>query len=98
MNLALKHAAGLCDSASALAALIEVTPQYLNQLMKEEDDPKWRPIPDYLCPRIELAVKGKVTCEQLQPGIKWVRIKDPAWPHPEGRPLIDISVREKVDA
>lgn len=42
-----------------------------------------------LCVAVESATDGVVTCEDLRPDVRWVRIKDKAWPHPQGRPLVD---------
>ena len=43
------------------------------------------------CPAIELATKGAVTVESLRPDVRWQRIPDPTWPHPEGRPCRDYA-------
>jgi DNA-binding transcriptional regulator YdaS (Cro superfamily) len=50
-----------------------------------------RSVPDTRCPSIERATDGAVTCEELRPDVKWSRIKDKAWPHPQGRPVIDVA-------
>lgn len=50
-----------------------------------------RPTPTDRCPAIERATEGRVTCEELRPDIRWHRIPDPAWPHAEGRPAIDVA-------
>ncbi len=52
-----------------------------------------RRVPEDRCPEIELACKGAVTCEQLRPDLSWVRVADSAWPHAEGRPLLDHAAR-----
>jgi len=49
-----------------------------------------RPPPDR-CPAIERATAGRVPCEQLRPDVRWQRVPDPDWPHPEGRPCIDVA-------
>jgi DNA-binding transcriptional regulator YdaS (Cro superfamily) len=55
----------------------------------------WRNrVPPDRCPAIEKATGGAVTCEQLRPDVRWVRVPDPAWPHPDGRPCIDVAARE----
>lgn len=46
-------------------------------------------IPAERCPDIERAF-GK-PCEQLRPDVRWQRVPDPAWPHPDGRPCIDVA-------
>lgn len=54
---------------------------------------EWRKrgIPVDRCPAIEQGTAGAFTCEQMRPDVRWHRIADPAWPHPEGRPLIDVT-------
>jgi DNA-binding transcriptional regulator YdaS (Cro superfamily) len=47
-----------------------------------------RPPPDR-CPELERATAGRVTCEQLRPDMRWTRVPDAQWPHPDGRPCID---------
>jgi DNA-binding transcriptional regulator YdaS (Cro superfamily) len=49
-----------------------------------------RPPPDR-CPAIERATAARVTCEQLRPDVRWHRVPDAAWPHPDGRPCIDVA-------
>lgn len=43
------------------------------------------------CPAIERAMQGSVLCERMRPDIRWLRVPDAAWPHPNGRPLIDVA-------
>jgi len=45
------------------------------------------------CPAIEQATQGVVTCEQLRPDVRWQRVPDANWPHPGGRPCIDIAAQ-----
>lgn len=40
---------------------------------------------------IERRECGQVTVEQLTRGIIWRRVPDPDWPHPNGRPCIDVA-------
>jgi len=52
----------------------------------------WRGrIPMERCPAIERASDGRYTAEALRPDVTWVRVSDPAWPHPMGRPCIDVA-------
>lgn len=44
---------------------------------------------------IEHATKGAVECEALVHG-GWVRIPDPDWPHPQGRPLRDYAIPKET--
>lgn len=48
-------------------------------------------IPPDRCPDLERATQGRVTCETLRPDVRWQRVPDPAWPHPQGRPCIDVA-------
>ena len=51
----------------------------------------WRgKIPTERCPAIERAMGGQRTCEELRPDVHWHRVPDADWPHPQGRPLIDV--------
>lgn len=54
---------------------------------------EWRTrgIPPDRCPAIERAKGGSVTCEELRPDVRWQRVPDPDWPHPDGRPCIDVA-------
>lgn len=52
---------------------------------------KRRGIPADRCPAIERGSEGSVTVEQMRPDVRWHRVADPAWPHPDGRPLIDVA-------
>jgi len=53
----------------------------------------WRQsgIPPGRCPAIELAMHGAVTCEEMRADVPWLRVPDFTWPHPMGRPVIDIA-------
>lgn len=42
------------------------------------------------CPALERAYPGRVTCEELRPDVRWVRVPDPYWPDHRGRPCIDV--------
>ena len=43
---------------------------------------------------IEKESRGEVLCDGLREDVSWVRIPDPDWPHPNGRPLVDHSQRK----
>lgn len=47
-----------------------------------------KPSPDYAV-AIERATRGHVPVEKWNTTHRWLRIPDPQWPHPAGRPLID---------
>lgn len=48
-------------------------------------------IPPERCPDLERWKQGAITCEQMRPDVRWQRVPDPAWPHPQGRPCIDVA-------
>jgi len=50
-----------------------------------------RGIPPERCPAIERATQGAMHVETLRPDVRWSRIPDPTWPHPAGRPVIDVA-------
>ena len=50
-----------------------------------------REVPAERCSDVEKACDGAVTCEELRPDLCWLRVKDADWPHPKGRPLLDVS-------
>ena len=52
---------------------------------------RYRGIPPERCPAIERATQGAHTVEALRPDVAWSRIADPSWPHPAGRPVIDVA-------
>lgn len=68
-----------------------MTPAAISQIVAGK-----RKTPPDRCPSIEQATNGKVTCDELRPDVRWHRIPDPTWPHPDGRPAIDVAgqVRE----
>lgn len=53
-------------------------------------------VPADRCPAIERATSGSVAVEQLRPDVRWVRVPDPRWPHPAGRPCIDVAAVKEV--
>lgn len=77
-------------SQAALARALCITRPTVNQWCKGE-----RPVPVEQCPAIERATKGHVQCEELHEG-PWVRIPDPEWPHPQGRPLRDYAIPKET--
>ena len=59
---------------------------------------EWRRngIPEQRCIQIEWGTQGRFTCEVIRPDVRWIRLADPDWPHPNGRPCVDLAstVRE----
>ena len=49
-----------------------------------------RPSPT-TCAEIERVTDGAVVCEDLRSDLTWKRVKDKAWPHPQGRPLLEVA-------
>ena len=84
----------LAGSQKALALVAGVSSVNVGQWVDGS-----RKVPQERCARIERALEGKVSCEQLNPTISWHRIADPDWPwHPEGKPLIDALPAEADQA
>lgn len=48
-------------------------------------------VPVERCAVVESFSGGAVTCETLRPDVAWARIPDASWPHPAGRPVIDVA-------
>lgn len=71
---------------AAVATAVGIHDQYLYQCLTGR-----RPTPADRCPAIERATSGRVSCEELRPDVRWHRVPDADWPHPEGRPLIDVA-------
>jgi DNA-binding transcriptional regulator YdaS (Cro superfamily) len=74
------------QARQAAARELGLNEQYLYQLLTKRGR-----APLERCPAIEQALKGMVTCEELRSDVAWARIPDPAWPHPAGRPVIDVA-------
>lgn len=56
---------------------------------------EWRKrgIPRDRRPHLELHYYPRFVVEQIQDGARWVRVPDPAWPHPGGRPCLDVAAQ-----
>lgn len=74
---------------SELARLIGAKPQRVSNWRR-------RGVAVSECPAIERATNGAVAVERLRPDVRWVRVPDPAWPHPGGRPCIDVAAVKEV--
>lgn len=74
---------------SRIAKEVGLHEQYLYQCFTGR-----RKLPSGHCPAIERATNGAVTVEHLRPDVRWVRVPDPNWPHPAGRPCIDVAAKE----
>jgi DNA-binding transcriptional regulator YdaS (Cro superfamily) len=69
-----------------VAEAIGLNEQYLYQCLTGR-----RPTPELHCPGIEREFNGEITVEELRPDVSWQRVPDPHWPHPKGRPCIDVA-------
>ena len=70
-----------------LAEALGIPPQLVWQWARSV-----RPVPTNRCASIELATDGAVTCEELQPGLRWLRVPDKKWPwHKGGRPVLNVA-------
>lgn len=86
MDQAIIVAARLLGGQAALARALGVTPGTVGQIVMGV-----RKTPRDRCPAIESATGGQVVVETLRPDVRWVRVPDPTWPHPGGRPCIDVA-------
>jgi DNA-binding transcriptional regulator YdaS (Cro superfamily) len=50
-----------------------------------------RPIPEEACAAIERETEGQSPVEENRSDIRWTRIPDPSWPHPQGRPVKEVA-------
>jgi DNA-binding transcriptional regulator YdaS (Cro superfamily) len=50
-----------------------------------------RPVSLVHCGAIERETAGVVSVQELRPDVSWHRIPDASWPHPGGRPLVDVA-------
>lgn len=81
----LDSAVSIAGGVNALALAVGVSPSLPSM---------WRArgtVPADNCPAIERATSGRVSCEELRPDVRWHRVPDADWPHPGGRPLIDVA-------
>jgi DNA-binding transcriptional regulator YdaS (Cro superfamily) len=93
----LEEAIDLCGGQAGLAArMTTVRQQSGRPAVRQQNVWNWLTrsggtVPGEQCPDLEYATDGKVSCEQLRPDIDWVRVPDSAWPHPNGRPCMDVA-------
>lgn len=69
-----------------LAAAMGIAPPLLSQWASAD-----RQVPLDRCAAIERHTQGVVAVESLRADARWVRVKDKNWPHPDGRPLLDLA-------
>lgn len=80
-------------TAAAIAKSVDVSPVMVTQWANGE-----KPVPAVRCPLIEFATAGQVTAEELCDEVVWIRVSDPDWPNPFGRPCIDIAAPVLIEA
>lgn len=80
-------------AAADLARSLGVTSPYVFQWVS-----RVRVIPPERCPAVERATDGRVTVEELRGDICWHRVADDTWPHPQGRPTIDVAAPGRATA
>ena len=76
------------ESMSALAKALDIHVDQVRQWRHGQDGR--RPSPAK-CADIERVTSGVVPCDELRPDLTWERIVDKDWPHPAGRPVLDVS-------
>lgn len=70
----------------ALAKAVGLNEFYLYQCLSGR-----RTTPEVRCPAIERESGGRITVSDLRADVVWQRVPDPDWPHPDGRPCIDVA-------
>lgn len=76
-------------SAASLARAVAVSPGMVTQWARGI-----RPVAvDRACTieRATAEAGSMVDVHTLRPDVAWSRIPDPTWPHPAGRPVIDVA-------
>lgn len=85
MNIQAFLAAAPRGTAASIARALGVHPVMVSQWAAGKQ------IATEQCPQIERATAGAVTVEEQRPDVRWHRVADAEWPHPDGRPLIDVA-------
>lgn len=83
---AIAAAVELIDGPSATATHLGMSPAAVSQWLSGT-----RQTPPERCPDIERLCGGRITADQLRPDVRWQRVPDLSWPHPDGRPCIDVA-------
>jgi hypothetical protein len=74
-----------------LCRLIDAHAPDMSRWISEPSHKDHRAIPEAKCALIEMHTDGMSTCEENRPDLSWARIPDPNWPHPAGRPVLDLA-------
>lgn len=84
MRAAVSRAVSRAGSQQKLAILAGVKQSTVHEWVSGE-----RPMPVRRCVRVERAIGEP--CDALRPDLTWGRVPDPNWPHPAGRPFLDVA-------
>jgi len=82
----IQRAIAISGSQQALGRMLKVSQSAVGQWALDG-----RPVPLDRAVEIEQVLEAQITCNELRPDARWVRIPDPSWPHPGGRPLLDVA-------
>jgi DNA-binding transcriptional regulator YdaS (Cro superfamily) len=82
---ALNKAISLAGSHAELTAGIGAKPNAARMWLARGNVPAEQRV------AIERFLKGKVAVEEFGDDVRWTRVKDRSWPHPKGRPLLDVA-------
>lgn len=77
----------IAGGQSALAGLIDVVPQVVNNWVRRDN------VPAEHCPKIEKALAGKVTCEELRPDVDWEYVRSSRKCGGGHMPLVSLSAQ-----
>lgn len=77
----------------AIAAAIGLHEQYLYQCLTGR-----RTTPAEHRPSLERVLYPRVKVEDFGDDVRWQRVPDPDWPHPGGRPCIDVAAPVQQEA
>lgn len=92
----LEKAIRCCNGQTGLAEAIggDVKQQHVWNWLNRADGA----VPAEHCPAIERGTGGQVTVGELRADVNWLRVPDAEWPHPEGRPCIDVAAPAAQEA
>lgn len=73
------------DEKRAASAALGTSQGHLNNVASD-----LRPLSAEIAVAVESFTSGARAVEFLCPGMRWRRVRDPSWPHPKGKPLLDV--------
>ncbi len=77
------------DEKRAAASVLGATLGHLNNIACG-----LRPLAADIGIGVESITKGRLPVEVVCPGHRWHRVRDPSWPHPKGKPYLDVLPAE----